>query len=96
MYVYPGCRYFPLLGKVNEDGSTPLTYIFRLLHTKTVRPAVVKVILELVENLLTMSDEPIGEGHGQGQAEEDAVPAGQIALDDTGMVNFNCMNNSRV
>jgi hypothetical protein len=71
------CRYFPLLGKVGEDGMTPLTHIFQLLHAKSVKPTVVNVILELVDNLFTMADETEKE-------REEQIPVGNTTLDQSG------------
>ncbi|CAH1799075.1 unnamed protein product [Owenia fusiformis] len=57
-------RYFTLFSKLKEDSDdiSPLPNILALLASPHVRPNVVTMVMEIVENLLTTRDEDLQEG----------------------------------
>ncbi|XP_075229923.1 small subunit processome component 20 homolog [Lycorma delicatula] len=64
-------RYFPLLGKCNDDKTLdPLTSVMELLVVAGTHNSVCNAILEMVENLLTLQDLDKEEGEQQAHVSE--------------------------
>lgn len=52
-------RYWPLLGKHSQDKAhiSPLPFVFRLLHSNGLNDNVSKMVMSMVENLLTVEED---------------------------------------